>query len=164
MNYALILIGTTLCGLSVFLLLSSFYTRKEVKRKEGTQTYTKEEGKCILIPFRLPFNSKIEGNLRVREGKLEFSVQDYFGWIPQPPIDWVMVPSHFFGVVQGNQRFEINLASGDYVFVLTCGSPPTRANFGWQITHYIKPLERLKDLGLVFIEVSVPLLVTGLVI
>ena len=50
------------------------------------------------------------------------------------------------------------------VFVLACRSPPTRASFEWRITHYIKPLERLKDLGLVFVEISLPLLVTGLVI
>jgi len=100
----------------------------------------------------------------VRDGELEFSLQDYFGWVPQPPIDWVMFPSRKFWRGHGDHRFEIDLASGDYVFVLVSGPPPTRAYFDWRITHYVKPLNQLKDLGLVFIEVSVPLLVTGIVI
>jgi hypothetical protein len=164
MNYLLILIGTTLFGLSIILLLGSSFTRKEINREEGVQTYKKKKGECILVPFRLPYNSKVWGNLRVREGELEFSLQDYFGWVPQSPIDWVLVPSHKLWIGHGDHCFEINLASGEYVFVLVSKVSPTRAYFNWRITYYIKPLKQLKDLGLVFIEVSVPLLVTGIVI
>jgi hypothetical protein len=164
-EYLLIIIGITLLSLSVILLLiGSFHTRKETKGQQRVETYKKEKGELLLIPFRLPCDSKIKGDLFVRTGEIEISLQDYFGWLPQPPIDWVTIPSHKLWVGHGQHFFEVDLTSGDYAFLLGSVTPKTRATFDWRITHYIKPLEQLKDLGLVFIEISVPLLVTGIVI
>ena len=162
MNALLIIIGASLFGLSVVLiLLGSFYSKKNPT--EFSAAYKTVPNVYSVIPFRLQFDSEVNGEISVTTGELEWSLEDYFGWIPKSPLKWIN-PAYDRWEGHGEHKFRASLKAGDYTFTLKTKAQSVEAKLKWTITDYIYYLKRLVDLGLVFVEVSVPLLVTGLVI
>ena len=116
-----------------------------------------------FLPLRLQYDSKIEGEISVTTGELQFSLEDFFGWIPPTQFTWLS-PSYERWEGHGNHRFQGTLNLGDYVFMFKKKSENVSAEMNCEVTYFIPQLRRLVDLGLAFVEVSVPLLVTGLVL
>jgi hypothetical protein len=163
MNGLLIVIGASLFALSVALILTgSFYSKKTVS--ESATKYKKVgRGRYAVIPLRLQFDSEVQGEISVTTGELQFSIEDFFGWIPQTPIEWVS-PAYVRWSGHGKHNFKGTFNAGDYMFMIKTKAEEVDAKIEYTVTYYIPKLKRLVDLGLAFVEVSVPLLVTGLVL
>ena len=87
----------------------------------------------------------------------------FSGWIPQTAIEWICAyHDHWKG--NGEHDFEVKVKAGDYAFTFFSESEKIVSKIEYSITYYIPKLKGLVPLGLAFIEVSVPLLVTGLVL
>lgn len=68
-----------------------------VKKVSESATKYNELGrdKYAIIPMRLKYDSEVTGEISVSEGKVRFSLEDYFGWIPQyQSSGWVKNMSH----------------------------------------------------------------------
>ena len=163
MNPLLILIGVSLFALSCILILTgSFYRKKTVSKSSTKPKFS--DGVHAFIPLRLPYDSKIEGVISVAMGELYFSLENFFGWIPPAQFTWLS-PSYESWKGHGKYQFQRKLNFGDYVFMFRKESEQeVSAEIHYEVTYFIPQLRRLVDLGLAFVEVSVPLLVTGLVL
>jgi hypothetical protein len=162
MNVPLMVIGLVLVVLSFCLILvGSFYSKKTVSKSSTKPKF----GRCeyAFLTLRLQYDSRIEGVISVSLGELSFALEDFFGWIPSTEFAWVSGKyARWEG--HGEGKFQGSLNSGDYVFVFRRKSEKVDAELKYQVTYYIHKLKSLVDLGLAFVEVSVPLLVTGLVL
>jgi hypothetical protein len=163
MNCLLVVIGASLFILSIVLILiGSFYRKKTVSKSE-TEYQNLGRGKYAFIPLRLQFDSEIKGEITVSKGELQFTIEDFFGWIPQTPIGWIAgAYDRWSG--NGKHEFTGKCIEGDYMFMLKTKAEEVEAKLEYSVTYYIPKLKRLVDLGLAFVEVSVPLLVTGIVL
>jgi hypothetical protein len=164
MNYLLVIIGALLFALSITLILIGSFYRKKTVSKSSTEIKTPKGCKYSIIPLRLQFDSEIEGEITVSKGELQFTLEDFFGWIPVTPIQWKS-GSYDRWSGNGKHQFKGKCNAGDYMFNLMSKSEGgIEGKLEYSVTYYIPRLNQLVDLGLAFVEVSVPLLVTGLVI
>jgi len=62
------------------------------------------------------------------------------------------------------QNFEGILKTGDYMMLFRTKSQKAQCSVEISMTQYIKPFKKLIDVGLVLIQVALPILVTGFVI
>jgi hypothetical protein len=163
MNCLLVVIGAFLFVLSIALILiGSFYRKKTVSKSE---TIYRKLGRnnFAIIPLRMKFDSEVKGEITVKKGELQFSIENFFGWIPQTPIEW-LGEAYFRWSGNGKQEFGGKLLVGDYMFMLKTKSDEVEAKIEYSVTYFIPKLKKLVNLGLAFVEVSVPLLVTGIVL
>lgn len=163
MNCLLVVIGTSLFILSIILILTGAFYRKKTSSESATEYHNLGHNEFTIIPLRLKSDSKIEGEINVSKGELQFTIEDFFGWIPQTPIRW-KAGAYDTWKGNGNHKFKLNIKAGDYMFMLKAKPNEIEAKIEWSLTYYVPKLKRLVDLGLAFVEVSVPLLVTGIVL
>jgi hypothetical protein len=159
------MIGTCLFALSCFLIsVGSFYSKKRTA-ESGTKPEFYDSNRACF-PFRLQYEAKIEGELSVTLGEVDFSLEDFFGWVPYTTYSWLSSSYVVWKGQHARRRFERKLKAGDYIFQFSKKSKDVevKAELSYKVTYYIHSLKRLVDLGLAFVEVSVPLLVTGLVV
>lgn len=157
------MIGASLFALSISLILiGSFYNKKTVS-KSATRFKKSGQNNYAIIPMRLQFDSEVKGEISVTTGELQFSIEDFFGWIPQTPIEW-LGEAYFRWSGNGRHNFKGKMNAGDYMFMLKTKSEKVEAKLEYSVTYFVPKLKQLVDLGLAFVEVSVPLLVTGLVL
>ena len=163
MNYLLVVIGTLLFVLSVALILIGSFYRKRTCSEAGTEFTRSGRDRYTFIPMRFQFDVEVKGEIYVTKGELQFSLENYFAWNPYETVRQ-MSPAHFLWSGNGKQNFKRKLKAGDYMFVLKTKAEEVKAKLEYSVTYYIPKLKQLVDLGLAFVEVSVPLLVTGLII
>lgn len=163
MNFLLVSIASFLFIVSIVLILSGSFYRKKTVSKSAKEYKKLGRNNYAVIPLRLQFDSEIKGEIAVSKGELQFSIEDFFGGIPQTPIEWVAgAYDRWSG--NGKNEFKGNNKTGDYMFMLKTKAEEVEAKIEYSVAYYIPKLKGLVDLGLAFVEVSVPLLVTGLVL
>ncbi len=113
--------------------------------------------------MRLKYDAEVTGEISVSEGEVQFSLEDYFGWIPQSPIQWIGEKYDSWSV-HGNHDFQGILKSGDYRFMWVTKAEKVDVQLKYKVIYHIPSFEKLVNVGLALIEVSLPLLVTGIVL
>lgn len=169
---ALIMIGGILVLVSVILILLGHY--RTVKRRTTFPIGYLDSRpligkfKASIIPLRLKYKTKMEGKIIPKSGTgaFDLAVQDCFGWLPEAGIQWQLPSYKLLSnlTAEGEKTFELFLGPGDYMLFFRTKSENAEADIELTITDYIKPLTKLIEVGLVFMQVATPILVTGLVI
>jgi hypothetical protein len=163
MNDLLVVIGGILCILSFVLILIGIFYKEKTISKSTTRFKKRGQNEYAILPLRFKFDGEIEGEISVSSGELQVSIEDFFGWIPKTPISW-LGGAHFKWSGNGKKNFNGKMKAGDYMFMLKTKTENVDAEMNYSITFFIPKLKSLVDLGLAFVEVSVPLLVTGFVL
>lgn len=159
----LVVIGSATLVTGIISYLITLFYKKSDSYTSSTQFKETSEGKYKFFPFRLHNTSKIRGELSVEEGELVFALEDFFGYVPPSPFEWLS-PSYSRWKGTGKHSFEVGLVPGDYQFMFITKANTVRMKLECKITEYRKPLERFAEMALVLVEVAVPILITGLVI
>jgi len=165
----LIFIGLGLLALSILLILiGHFWTSK----KTGSLTHQYEDirsdplPRATIQPLRLRYDTRIQGQVIPTSGSFSLELGDYFPGMPTMGWRWlftayVSLPDMKAG---NGQDFEVFLRPGDYMLVFRAKSKKVEGSVKLTMTAYIKLFRKLIDVGLVLIQVALPILVTGFVI
>ena len=116
--------------------------------------------------FALKHKSKVTGEIDARTGPLDFLIAEYFSWAPFPQLckskEYVKIEN----LESGKKEFgPFDVEAGNYYASFYNKSlDDLVATFQLEGTYRRKPYERWYNLGCTLLEISIPIIVTGLVL
>jgi len=176
MNYigsSLITIGCIISGLGVLVTVIGHYYKIEVSRQvwenQAAIIHQRSDIDRLNYLFSTEERSKVTLEIFPREGPFGVFVAEFFGTPPEYAGDWwkskAFLGIDSFPFEKGKQTFTLELNPGKYYLQFSRRTKVgVNAIFSLMYSFFEKPYEKYVDLGHTFLEVGIPILVTGFVI